>query len=91
MKFFEDRGIEEILRAICQCITVLHTNGFIHGNIKPSNILINEENEFCLSDSFSFFLRRLTMMGMDEILSEEMILSEEISGKSDMWSIGCLI
>lgn len=48
--YFKEHDESTVLINICKGLPILHKNGICHGNIKPSNILFNDENEYILSD-----------------------------------------
>lgn len=93
INYFRENGIEHILRAIQECVKVFHSNGLIFGNLKPSNILINDDSTVVLSDYFSNILTKNCKNRDNDLIymSPEMLKSEELSEKSDIYSIGCII
>lgn len=92
--YFKDKGIYVTLMSLCECIEVFHRKGLIIGDLKPSNIFINENGKCILTDYFSNLLTRNREVVEKEKLSyftPEMILNEGISTKTDMWNLGCII
>lgn len=96
-EYFAKEGIFQLLSQICNGIQVLHNDNVIHGNLKPSNILFNKDNIYCLSD---YCENMLYIKGKKEMslspnnisyLSPEQIKLEEPCRENDMWSLGCLI
>lgn len=93
VEYFKESGIKEVIKTICECISAFHVNGLIYGNIKASNVLVSNNSCYYLCDYFCNILTRNMKMEINEIfyLSPEIIRNEEITEKSDIWSIGCLI
>ena len=93
--------IREILIQINNFFQNLNNKKIIHGNIKPSNILINlKENnkiEIKLSyfDSIKFINKKDNSTGLLEKISlttpPEILKGELFNNKSDIWSLGILI
>lgn len=78
---------------ICYCLYELHNNNIIHGNLKPSNILIDSEGDILLSDYCQYLLTSfLVDYKMQNLLfmSPELLKNDEITTKSDIWSLGCI-
>ena len=97
--------IKELLIDLNKGLKVMYENKIIHGNIKPSNILLsfnnNNVNKLCLKIS-DFGLSNLykeykeiiiskSIKGKSEFISPECLKDEEINDKSDIWSLGILI
>lgn len=91
-------SVYDIVLSICECTNIIHNNNFIHGNIKPSNILYdNELNEMVLSDYCRNELYNNSKYGVSLSLenvyyiSPELLLNKEIGKESDVFSIGCIM
>ena len=80
----------------------MYENKIIHGDIKPSNILLsfnkNNVNKVCFKIS-DFGLSKLykeniiskSIKGTSQFISPECLKGEKINDKSDIWSLGILI
>ena len=83
-------------------LKVMYDKKVIHGDIKPSNILLsfnnNNVNKVCFKIS-DFGLSKLyeeniitkSIRGTSQFISPECLKGEEINDKSDIWSLGILI
>ena len=45
-----NREIAELLRKVCSAVQVLHRGGFVHCDLKPSNILVDDRGEPTVTD-----------------------------------------
>ena len=82
---------------IISSLYFLHTNNYIHRNIIPENILINDNNEIKLTN-FSYCTeikdKKLTTIIKNkkvEYTSPEMIREQPYNQSIDIWSIGVLL
>lgn len=99
--YSETKEYISLIKDIIYTIDILHNNGIMNGNIKPSNILLsNEDNHFYLSDYGNYILYNCDEKNEPFIqskiamcyLSPEIIKSSEYNLQSnDIWSIGCII
>ncbi|HOI30181.1 MAG TPA: protein kinase [Melioribacteraceae bacterium] len=73
-----------------------HSKGFVHRDIKPSNIILNKEGITKIMDfgiSKSLFDKNMTKTGSKigtvYYMSPEQIKGEDVTNRSDIYSIGC--
>ncbi len=94
--------IREMLLELNKCVKEMKEKKIIHGNLKPSNILLslNKSNinkmNFKISDFGINDLRDVTKMNLNNIqitMSPEVLKGEKdkISSKTDIWSLGIII
>jgi TonB family protein len=78
----------DMLKPVLSALAFLHARGFVHGHIKPSNIMAVEDQVKISSDGlFSAGERRRDLMRPD-IYNAPEIANGEISPAADVWSLG---
>ena len=100
-----EQGALEPKRAVAVCAQVAaaldaaHARGLLHRDVKPSNVLLDEQEHVYLAD---FGLsRRLAdqgvtaeeglSVGTPAYVSPEQIEGREVDGRADLYSLGCLL
>ena len=89
--------IREILFQLNESFKYMNKMGVIHGNIKLSNILIflNQNNQisfiFCENDNINLFKKSTEIPNTCLTNAPEILNGEEITNKSDIWSLGIII
>ena len=85
-----------ILKQLLLGMGYAHSKGFVHRDIKPSNIILNKEGITKIMDfgiSKSLFDNDMTKTGSKigtvYYMSPEQIRGEEVTNRSDIYSIGC--
>lgn len=91
-------GIESRNKLFLSLIEVLRSfdnRDLIHGDLKLSNILLTNEGKCLVTDFYKYQLLKKKFPRIylaDRIYySPEMINSKELTIKSDIWSLGCII
>jgi serine/threonine-protein kinase len=90
----------EIVEGILQALEYSHKEGIVHRDVKPGNIMITDSGDIKVMD---FGIARATddisatmtntwnVVGTAQYLSPEQATGEMADGRSDLYSLGCLM
>ncbi|MCH5373994.1 MAG: serine/threonine protein kinase, partial [Planctomycetes bacterium] len=92
---------EKIIEQTTHGLHYLHQRGWVHCDIKPDNLLVNDDGHVKLID-FTIAQRPkrnlLSLLGFKQpvrgtrsYMSPEQIRGERLDGRSDIYSLGCVI
>jgi serine/threonine protein kinase/tetratricopeptide (TPR) repeat protein len=93
-------AIEVLLRQILEAISYVHRAGFVHRDLKPTNILIRSDGTPMLSDfgvvkSLRECGTQLTsigkLVGTIAFMAPEQIASDPIDARTDLYALGALL
>lgn len=93
-------GISEALKIvvpIAKALNYLHNRGFIHRDVKSSNIFVCEDGRAVLMDfgivytSESMLSQPGTVLGTPEFMSPEQANGDDLTGSSDLYSLGVIL
>ena len=95
----DPRAAAELVRRICSALHHAHRHGIVHRDIKPANILISDGEpmvtDFGIARALSSEAATLTQVdqavGTPLYMSPEQIRGEAIDGRSDLYSLGCIL
>ena len=77
----------EMLDPVLDALSYLHSKGFVHGHLKPSNILV-VDNQVKLSSDSLHGAGRLARHIPEDIYSAPETATGTISAASDVWALG---
>lgn len=93
----------EIFRQLCTGLQTLHDSGFIHRDVKPANIMVQQREgkphvvliDFGLAKSTTNASQKLTSTGMligtPLYMSPEQFASQKVTAQSDLYSAACVL
>lgn len=87
-----------IARQICEGLEEAHRLGVIHRDLKPQNVMVDEEGNARIMDfgiARSLKSKGITdagvMIGTPEYMSPEQVEGKEVDGRSDIYSMGVIL
>lgn len=97
-RIMPDRAIEVAID-VCRALEAAHAQGVIHRDIKPGNIMLDENGQVKVTD---FGIARVTtnadtiaqtaaVLGTASYLSPEQAQGQPVDGRSDLYSLGCVL
>ncbi|CAN5138190.1 hypothetical protein BH11CYA1_BH11CYA1_47350 [soil metagenome] len=104
-KLSEERALD-IFTQLCEALAHSHMKGIVHRDIKPSNIIISKTEsggdmvhvvDFgiarCVYDEVTktqALTKAVDIFGSPRYMSPEQFLGSEVTGQSDIYSLGCV-
>ncbi|MFM8933989.1 MAG: serine/threonine protein kinase [Gemmataceae bacterium] len=97
--YFVEKG-QELLKQAATGLAFMHSEGWVHRDIKPDNILVNNAGEVKLIDFAiacripsglaKLLGRNPKAAGTRSYMSPEQIRGQHIDGRADIYSFGCM-
>lgn len=91
------RKVAEIGSQVCQALSVAHNQDIIHRDVKPQNIMIQPDGNVKVMDfgiaraKNSVKSQTSSVLGTAHYISPEQAQGKELTGASDMYSLGCVL
>lgn len=95
---FSPQSVARLLEQIASGLAVAHRKGIVHRDIKPDNILLDEDRNAYLAD---FGIAKITserdansdhlMVGSPAYIAPEQVLGQVVSPQTDLYSLGIVI
>ena len=87
-----------IVGEIASALDALHAAGLVHRDVKPSNILLDDERGALLTDfglakrrDYSMLTAPGQMLGTLDYIAPEMLRGEEPGPSADLYALGCVV
>lgn len=92
---YQYRGVRKILSGVCDALTVLHSHGIVHRDVKPENVMIDNSGQVVLVD---FNVSRIestaskdtVIMGTVGYASPEQLGLTQTDARTDIYASGVL-
>ena len=85
--------IERIFCSICETLKYIHQRGYVHGDVKSSNIVISSDDIVFVDLEFCRRIGTILLPGVGTrgYLSEERQAGRPVTEKDDIYAIGCIL
>ena len=99
-KKFDITSIASIGRQVAAALDYAHQKGIVHRDVKPSNLIITDNNQVKLTDfgiahfedpSITLQTCSGDILGTPAYMSPEQVAGREVDGRSDLYALGVIL
>jgi serine/threonine-protein kinase len=89
--------VTKLMERVCSGLDYAHQNGIVHRDIKPGNVLLDNNKRPYICDfgvarvDTSTLTQSGTAVGTPSYMSPEQVIGKKIDKRSDIFSIGCIL
>lgn len=86
--FYAPRAAGQLVHFMAEALDYVHNRGLVHGNLKPSNVFIDEQRQPLLTD---FGFAQMVGAPPDVHMSPEQVQGGAVDGRTDVYALGVLL
>ncbi len=95
-EWIDPQDARRIIRQVCEALDYAHDQGIIHRDVKPANIMLDQQNRAILTDFGLALLTESGTRGMvlgspHYIAPEQAISSAKVVPQSDLYAVGVIL
>jgi tetratricopeptide (TPR) repeat protein/predicted Ser/Thr protein kinase len=86
-----------IIEQVCLALEAAHTEGVVHRDLKPQNIMLDQQGRACVMDfgiarslEFGGMTQTGALIGTPEYMSPEQVRGEHVDARSDLFTLGII-
>ena len=94
---FSVPDVTKLMESVCGALDYAHQHGIVHRDIKPGNILLDNNKRPYICDfgvarvDTSTLTQSGTAVGTPSYMSPEQVMGKKVDKRSDIFSIGCIL
>jgi len=94
---FSVQDVTKLMETVCVALDYAHQHGIVHRDIKPGNILLDNNKKPYICDfgvarvDTSTLTQSGTAVGTPSYMSPEQVMGKKVDKRSDIFSIGCIL
>ncbi|MCK4759480.1 MAG: serine/threonine protein kinase, partial [Candidatus Aminicenantes bacterium] len=94
---FSVQDVTKLMETVCGALDYAHQHGIVHRDIKPGNILLDNNRRPYICDfgvarvETSTLTQSGTAVGTPSYMSPEQVMGKKVDKRSDIFSIGCIL